>query len=181
MRPPPVKLGKTFYNGFSDVKNLRPDVHDHVLVTDNHHAYLWASKETFLFRVFKLLHKIAVFRFLLDGIGDVNPIWHAVIRADDIIYKKQQIYVKETLVLYCDSTDAYEKIIPYISGPYFRLILHGNVNVDQVKRLINPNVMQVRISAKMDLLEQDYDDFAEFVLKQTSSFSNKWYKFVYFV
>uniref|UniRef100_A0A7E4UYW0 Phage protein n=1 Tax=Panagrellus redivivus TaxID=6233 RepID=A0A7E4UYW0_PANRE len=67
--------------------------------------------------------------------------------------------------------------IPYISGPYTRLVLHGNINVNQVKRLVNPNVQQVRISAALEMLKEEYNDFAEFVAQQTYGF-NRWYVFM---
>uniref|UniRef100_A0A7E4VID8 Motile sperm domain-containing protein 1 n=1 Tax=Panagrellus redivivus TaxID=6233 RepID=A0A7E4VID8_PANRE len=174
MRPPPLKLGKKFNQVLSDVKKSCPIiVHDCVFITNNANVYQWASNETFIFRLFKFLHQFYIFSFIFDGFGDINPIWQSVLHVDDILDKKQQIYVKDTLVLHCDSTDAYENVIPFICGPYFRLVLHGNVNVNQVKRLISPNVKKVRINAKMELLEKDYDDFAKFVMKQTSSYSNK--------
>uniref|UniRef100_A0A7E4UL37 Transmembrane protein n=1 Tax=Panagrellus redivivus TaxID=6233 RepID=A0A7E4UL37_PANRE len=117
----------------------------------------------------KMMYKFSLLKAAFDGWGDLNPVWQAVLRVDDIVNKRQHAYARDTLVLHCDSTNSYEKIIPFICGPYTRLVLHGNINVDQVKRLANSNVKKVRISAILDLLEEDYDDFVEFISKHCSS------------
>uniref|UniRef100_A0A7E4VSV0 Glycosyltransferase family 92 protein n=1 Tax=Panagrellus redivivus TaxID=6233 RepID=A0A7E4VSV0_PANRE len=138
-----------------------------VFITDNDNVYRWASNETFIFRIFKMLHQFAVFRVILDGITDINPVWQAVLRVDDIVEKKLQIYVKNTLVLYCVSTDSYEKIVPFIIGKYSRLILHGNITIYQLSPLATQYVDKIRVSARMEIPQEKYDNFALFMVRQT--------------
>uniref|UniRef100_A0A7E4W7F0 Short transient receptor potential channel 5 n=1 Tax=Panagrellus redivivus TaxID=6233 RepID=A0A7E4W7F0_PANRE len=141
-------------------------VFDQVFITNSDDVRRWASKDTFFFRVFKFLYQYGILRVIFDGYGGVNPMWQAVLLVDDVIDKKREICIEDTLVLHCDSPDAYDKIIPYIYGPYTRLVLHGCITVDQVKQLVNKNVQNVRISAKIEMTERDYDGFAKFMVTQ---------------
>uniref|UniRef100_A0A7E4ZZC0 DUF1801 domain-containing protein n=1 Tax=Panagrellus redivivus TaxID=6233 RepID=A0A7E4ZZC0_PANRE len=111
--------------------------------------------------------------YLLDGNRNVNPIWQNVLRVDDIVSNRQHIYVEDTLIVYCDSINAYQMVIPFICGPYTRLILHGRVHSDQVKQLTHPGVKKVRISAQLTIPLDKYDDFAKFVVEQVHGFDSK--------
>uniref|UniRef100_A0A7E4VSL5 Uncharacterized protein n=1 Tax=Panagrellus redivivus TaxID=6233 RepID=A0A7E4VSL5_PANRE len=153
-------------------KNDNIQAYDHVFITDNIKVFKWASKDTFLFRVFKFLHQFAILRFFLDGSNHTNPMWEAVVHVRDIRRSKQNIYVDETLVLYCNSISGYDYVIPYIRGPYTRLILHGNIRWDQVMQLIHPGVTRVRINATIQMPIQYYDVFAEFIAKHFHGFNS---------
>uniref|UniRef100_A0A7E4VWP5 Recep_L_domain domain-containing protein n=1 Tax=Panagrellus redivivus TaxID=6233 RepID=A0A7E4VWP5_PANRE len=168
LRPPALK-----HDNNSRAKTTRPHVYDQVFITDNHDVYHLASKDTLFFRIFKLLHQFQIFRIALDGYGDVNPMWQTVLHTDEIFDDNLQIYVKDTLVIHCDSLYIYGQIIQRIWGPYTRLVLHGTVTVNQVKELINPKVQNIRINAKILMLETDCDDFAEFVAKQINSITSR--------
>uniref|UniRef100_A0A7E4ZWR1 F-box domain-containing protein n=1 Tax=Panagrellus redivivus TaxID=6233 RepID=A0A7E4ZWR1_PANRE len=172
-RPPPLKLGKKVHNVSSAVNDeiSYPLVYDQVFITDNDNIALWASKETFLFRLFHTLHRFAVLRIIIDAFFEINPTWQVVLCVDAIIDKKLPIYVRDTVVLHCNSTNSYEQIIPFICGPYTRLTLHGNLTVDQVKQLVNSSVKKVRINARMEVPKNSYDDFTEFVANQVCVFN----------
>uniref|UniRef100_A0A7E4ZSY2 Response regulator n=1 Tax=Panagrellus redivivus TaxID=6233 RepID=A0A7E4ZSY2_PANRE len=79
--------------------------------------------------------------------------------------KKRLIYVEDTLNLHCESIEICEKIIPFIIGPYSRLIISGNITWNQAKRLITANVKHVRIDARMQFKPKERSDFVNFVMK----------------
>uniref|UniRef100_A0A7E4VU62 F-box domain-containing protein n=1 Tax=Panagrellus redivivus TaxID=6233 RepID=A0A7E4VU62_PANRE len=165
----PLRIVNELSNLCPNVKKFRliqPQAYDHVFMTDNDEVFRWASKDTFLFRVFKILHQFALLRFLLDGlVATPNPMWEDVVSVQDMRSKEQWIYVEKTLILFCNSIDGYETVIPYICGPYTRLILHGNIRWDQVIRLIHPGVTKMRINARIQIPEQTNDYFANYIAK----------------
>uniref|UniRef100_A0A7E4ZX14 7TM_GPCR_Srx domain-containing protein n=1 Tax=Panagrellus redivivus TaxID=6233 RepID=A0A7E4ZX14_PANRE len=92
----------------------------------------------------------------------------------------KKIYVDDTLILHCQIA-GYQKLIPYIFGPYKRLVLHGRITWSQAKQLIHDGVEQVRINAIIQMEPMDYDDFVDFVIRHCRgseykfSFLNKRY------
>uniref|UniRef100_A0A7E4VZ04 F-box domain-containing protein n=1 Tax=Panagrellus redivivus TaxID=6233 RepID=A0A7E4VZ04_PANRE len=154
-------------------KNVKIEAYDHVFITNNDKVYRWASTDTFWFRIFKILHQFAFFRFLLDGICHTNPMWEDVITVADIARRNESIYVDGTVVLYCNSISAYEYVIPYIHGPYSRLILHGNIRWDQVLRLLQPSVKRIRINATVQIPRNRYQYFAHAIASQVNEFNSR--------
>uniref|UniRef100_A0A7E4VWM8 DUF2313 domain-containing protein n=1 Tax=Panagrellus redivivus TaxID=6233 RepID=A0A7E4VWM8_PANRE len=160
----------------SDVKQFRtflPDARDQVYITDNHIVGRWAMEDTFIFQIWRYLHQYEYTRKANDGFHTIKPAWNSVLLVDEITDKKKQIYVDDTLILHCQ-IESYEKVIPYIFGPYTRLVLHGNITWNQVQRLIHPGVVQIRINARIHLHPAEYNDFVEFA---TGHIRGIWYKY----
>uniref|UniRef100_A0A7E4VQB4 HECT domain-containing protein n=1 Tax=Panagrellus redivivus TaxID=6233 RepID=A0A7E4VQB4_PANRE len=154
-------------------RSFCPRAYDQIFITDQPIVYKWVARDTFLFEVFKFLHQFAFLRYLLDGDCNVNPMWQTVLCIDEIIERKQQIYVEDTLILYCASINAYQKVIPFICGPYTRLILHGNINFHQVLRLMHPGVKKIRINANIEIPPIHYDYFAELMVNQVQGINSR--------
>uniref|UniRef100_A0A7E4VT25 F-box domain-containing protein n=1 Tax=Panagrellus redivivus TaxID=6233 RepID=A0A7E4VT25_PANRE len=152
--------------GIRMFRSFCPKAYDKVFITDHPNVYKWATKDTFVFEMFKLLYQFTFLSYLLDGSDNVNPVWQAVLCVDEIIDKKQAIYVEDTLVLYCESINEYQKVIPYICGPYTRLVLHGNINMHQIISLLHPDVNKIRINANIQIPPLSHDHFAELMVKQ---------------
>uniref|UniRef100_A0A7E4UMX9 Glycosyltransferase family 92 protein n=1 Tax=Panagrellus redivivus TaxID=6233 RepID=A0A7E4UMX9_PANRE len=152
---------------------VRPEVCDHVFITDDDEVLRWARQDTFLWRLFKWLHEFAIFRVILDGYGDINPMWENVFHVSNFINNNKEINVRKTLVLHCNSVFNYAQIIPHIWGPYTRLVLHGNITLNQVKRLVTPKVMRVRIGALTTLESHyvNYIEFAKYMVSRTCDFT----------
>uniref|UniRef100_A0A7E4W487 Peptidase_M1 domain-containing protein n=1 Tax=Panagrellus redivivus TaxID=6233 RepID=A0A7E4W487_PANRE len=171
----------------NELSNLCPNIkvsqlfqhqaYDHVFITNNDKVYKWASTDTVLFSIFKILHQFAFFRFFLDGMNHTNPMWESVVHVRDIRRTKCCIYAEETLVLHFSSPNTYDYVIPYICGPYTRLILHGNIRGDQVLRLIHPGVKRVRINATIQMPMQQYGHFAEYIASKFQGFNSSFVLF----
>uniref|UniRef100_A0A7E4ZYR0 DUF1801 domain-containing protein n=1 Tax=Panagrellus redivivus TaxID=6233 RepID=A0A7E4ZYR0_PANRE len=121
--------------------------------------------------MFKLLHQFAFIKYLLDGLN-INPMWQAALTINEIADKRQYIYVEDTLIIYCDSASSYEDVLPLILGPYTRLVLHGNITMNQIERLLHPGVKRVRINANIQMHPQQYAYFAEVIAKQVKDFNS---------
>uniref|UniRef100_A0A7E4VLG3 F-box domain-containing protein n=1 Tax=Panagrellus redivivus TaxID=6233 RepID=A0A7E4VLG3_PANRE len=168
----PVGIVRDLAKVFPEVKKIRtfrPKAYDQVFITDNEDVYKWASKETFLTVVFKFFYQYAFGKYVFDGESNVNPVWQTVLRVDDIVSKKRHIHVEDTLILHCDSIDAYKKVIRYISGPYTRLVLHGNINATQIRKITHPGVKKVRINAAIEIPTGQHTKLANFVAKHVCS------------
>uniref|UniRef100_A0A7E4WDQ0 ZP domain-containing protein n=1 Tax=Panagrellus redivivus TaxID=6233 RepID=A0A7E4WDQ0_PANRE len=95
----------------SDVKKFRfflPDAHNNVYITDNHVVCRCAMKDTAKLRIWRYLHQYECTRQIIDGENTIKPAWNAVLLVDEIMDKKKQIYVDDTLILHCQ-IESYEK------------------------------------------------------------------------
>uniref|UniRef100_A0A7E4W1S3 Neur_chan_LBD domain-containing protein n=1 Tax=Panagrellus redivivus TaxID=6233 RepID=A0A7E4W1S3_PANRE len=169
----PVRFG---WFGPNHGQSLLPDARDQVYITDNHIVCRWAMKETIMFRIRRYLHQFDYTRKVNDGYHTIMPAWKSVLMVDEIMEKGKKIYVDDTLILHCQIAN-YEKMIPYIFGPYTRLVLHGNITWKQAKLLIHPGVVQVRINAKIHLQHTEYADFVEFATRHIRGI---WYNFSFY-
>uniref|UniRef100_A0A7E4VWU7 Neur_chan_LBD domain-containing protein n=1 Tax=Panagrellus redivivus TaxID=6233 RepID=A0A7E4VWU7_PANRE len=163
----------------SDVKKFRsciPNAHDQVYITDNHIVYHWAKTDTFLFRIWRYFHQFEITRKANDGDHTLKPAWTSVLLIDEIIDNDKKIYVDDTIILHCQ-IESYEKVLPYIFGPYTRLVLHGNITWNQVQRLIHPGVVQIRINARIHMQPAEYDDFVELA---TGHIRSNWHSFSFY-
>uniref|UniRef100_A0A7E4UXW9 Metallophos domain-containing protein n=1 Tax=Panagrellus redivivus TaxID=6233 RepID=A0A7E4UXW9_PANRE len=147
---------------------LSRKTYDQVYITDSDEVHQWASKDTYMFRLFIFLQKYRLFRYILNGSHDINPAWQYVLWADDVIDERKLINVTDTLIVHCRSIESYGKLIPYIrGGSYSRLVLHGHIHWHQVKQLVRPWVKEVRINASFDIhpLSYDYEKFTDYILE----------------
>uniref|UniRef100_A0A7E4UL36 F-box domain-containing protein n=1 Tax=Panagrellus redivivus TaxID=6233 RepID=A0A7E4UL36_PANRE len=138
----------------SDVKMFRlfcPTAFDKVLITDNDNVYQEALEE---------------------ASGDVLEEYHAVLHVDEIVEKKLHIYVADTLLLNC-SIHSYKKVMPFITGPYTRLVLNGRITWKQVKWIIHPDIKKICIKAIIQIPGEFYHDFANFLVNQVRDDYNR--------
>uniref|UniRef100_A0A7E4W220 Helitron_like_N domain-containing protein n=1 Tax=Panagrellus redivivus TaxID=6233 RepID=A0A7E4W220_PANRE len=142
------------------------DAHRQVFITDNPAICREASRDTFLFRFCKLLDKFKHWRENKDGNHTIYPVWDSVLLVDEIVDRNKKIYVDDTLIMHCQ-IENFEKVIPYIFGPYSRLVLHGDSTWNQVKRLVQSGVKQVRHSGLIRLQPTELDDFVDFVMRHS--------------
>uniref|UniRef100_A0A7E4VIL6 F-box domain-containing protein n=1 Tax=Panagrellus redivivus TaxID=6233 RepID=A0A7E4VIL6_PANRE len=142
-----------------DVTNFR---YNQMFITDNEEVFRWASTNTFLFQVFKLLYQFRSFKYILDGHFSFNSTWKSVLRVSDIQNNNRCIHVNDILILNCQN---YQNVIPFIVGPYNKLIIHGRITWEEVKKLIHDGVKEVRINARMSLAQEQYDDVVDFLMK----------------
>uniref|UniRef100_A0A7E4ZR55 Recep_L_domain domain-containing protein n=1 Tax=Panagrellus redivivus TaxID=6233 RepID=A0A7E4ZR55_PANRE len=151
-----------------EICSPRPEIHDKVYITDDETVYQWATKKLFLFRIFKLLYWM--FRWLFDG-NSFSPTWYSVLRVDDIVKKERPIFIKDTLVLNCQSIESFERLIPHICGDFSRLMIHGgDINLNQLKRLLLPSVRKVVITANIRLLPHEYDEAVRLIMGHVRGF-----------
>uniref|UniRef100_A0A7E4ZX76 DUF3841 domain-containing protein n=1 Tax=Panagrellus redivivus TaxID=6233 RepID=A0A7E4ZX76_PANRE len=147
--------------------------HNGVYITDSRYIVHYATKHAWIWS----LWPCAPWRWLqydLDGPYTIYPIWETVLHVDEVTNKDDIICVNETLVLFLTSEESYDLIIPKITGPYSRLVLHGyNYTWPQVKRLIHKRVKQVRIMDCIDVDPEEYDDIIDFLLRFSRGFVNK--------
>uniref|UniRef100_A0A7E4W533 ULP_PROTEASE domain-containing protein n=1 Tax=Panagrellus redivivus TaxID=6233 RepID=A0A7E4W533_PANRE len=146
---------------------------DQVYITDNDEMYQWASKDTYMFSLFKFLQKFKCLQFFLDGMVTINPCWLSVLKLDEVLNKNEPIEITDTLILHCASIETYSKVIPLIRGPYNRLILHGHTTWDQIKQLYHPGVKQFRINATFEMTPNQHDEFIKFVKNHCRGRDNK--------
>uniref|UniRef100_A0A7E4VE92 Recep_L_domain domain-containing protein n=1 Tax=Panagrellus redivivus TaxID=6233 RepID=A0A7E4VE92_PANRE len=145
-----------------------PPEYDQLYITDDKAAYSSAKQKAWWFRTLK--HLCWSIRWLLDGTS-CRPIWHYVLYVDEIVKKERPIYVTDTLVLHCQSIDAFDKLIPYICGPYTRLlILGGSIRLNQLKQLKKDTVRNVKITAKIELESDGYDAAAQLIIQHVRGF-----------
>uniref|UniRef100_A0A7E4ZYT9 CRAL-TRIO domain-containing protein n=1 Tax=Panagrellus redivivus TaxID=6233 RepID=A0A7E4ZYT9_PANRE len=141
---------------------------DQLYITDNETVFKWASKKVFLFRIFKYLYWLVRWKFDLTSF---KPTWHAVLYVDDIAEMGRPIWVTDTLVLHCQSIEAFEKLIPYICGPYTRLMIHGDsISLDQLKRLMKATVRKAEITAEIELKSDEYADAVQMVMQHVRGY-----------
>uniref|UniRef100_A0A7E4UNZ4 Glycosyltransferase family 1 protein n=1 Tax=Panagrellus redivivus TaxID=6233 RepID=A0A7E4UNZ4_PANRE len=140
--------------------NIRHELHDQVKIADSPSVYRSAVRMVFwlgIFRYFKFL------QYLYDGPWSTIPIWGSVLSVNEIVDRNKLIYVQDTLVLHCKSSQGYKKVIPFITGPYSRLIIDGHITWKQAKQLITANVKQVRIDAKIHFWSKERKEFVKFI------------------
>uniref|UniRef100_A0A7E4VKM2 Rhamnulose-1-phosphate aldolase n=1 Tax=Panagrellus redivivus TaxID=6233 RepID=A0A7E4VKM2_PANRE len=99
----------------------------------------------------------------MAGLISINSCWRSVLWVDEVINKSEPVEITDTLILHCNSIEAYSRVIPRICGAYNRLILHGHMSWDQIKQLIHSGVQQVRINAKFEIEPEEYVKFACFM------------------
>uniref|UniRef100_A0A7E4V650 Bestrophin homolog n=1 Tax=Panagrellus redivivus TaxID=6233 RepID=A0A7E4V650_PANRE len=144
-------------------RSLEPEKRDQLYITDDETVSKWASKKVFVFRTFKILYWLV--RWLFDG-SSFSPTWHSVLSVDEVIKMGRPICVSDTLVLHCQSIEAFEKVIPYICGPYTRLMIHGgSISLDQLKRLMKDTVRKVEITANIQLRYSEYNDAVQLIMQ----------------
>uniref|UniRef100_A0A7E4V8B3 Glycosyltransferase family 92 protein n=1 Tax=Panagrellus redivivus TaxID=6233 RepID=A0A7E4V8B3_PANRE len=136
--------------------------YDHVFITDSDDVFNWAMKNSFLLRM---------------GPYIINPIWNAVLLFDEIIDQNCYICADQTLILHIQSIANYENLIPRICGTYNRLVLHGNFTWDQAKRLINANVIEIRIIGRLEIPPTQHNNFDIFVMRHCQSKEHKYDRF----
>uniref|UniRef100_A0A7E4WC26 1-acyl-sn-glycerol-3-phosphate acyltransferase epsilon n=1 Tax=Panagrellus redivivus TaxID=6233 RepID=A0A7E4WC26_PANRE len=78
----------------------------------------------------------------------------------------EPIEITDTLILHCETTEKYDRVIPRIRGSYNRLILHGHTTWQQIKQLWHPGVKQIRINATFEISSSEYVEFINFIKKQ---------------
>uniref|UniRef100_A0A7E4V6V5 Bestrophin homolog n=1 Tax=Panagrellus redivivus TaxID=6233 RepID=A0A7E4V6V5_PANRE len=171
-------------NNFSKVypytkkyRSLLPEAYDHVFITDSDDVFNKASENRLLLKIVKFLHRSKWLRYLSEGPYIINPIWNAVLLFDEIIDRNLSVCADQTLILYIQSIENYENVIPRIYGRYNRLVLHGNLTWDQAKRLIHPNVIEIRIVGRIQMSPLQHNDFVQFVKQYCRSKEHRW-KFV---
>uniref|UniRef100_A0A7E4V6V1 Glycosyltransferase family 92 protein n=1 Tax=Panagrellus redivivus TaxID=6233 RepID=A0A7E4V6V1_PANRE len=143
-------------------RSLLPEAYDHVFITDSDDVFNWAMKNSFLLRM---------------GPYIINPIWNAVLLFDEIIDQNCYICADQTLILHIQSIANYENLIPRICGTYNRLVLHGNFTWDQAKRLINANVIEIRIIGRLEIPPTQHNNFDIFVMRHCQSKEHKYDRF----
>uniref|UniRef100_A0A7E4V525 CbamoylP_synth_lsu-like_ATP-bd domain-containing protein n=1 Tax=Panagrellus redivivus TaxID=6233 RepID=A0A7E4V525_PANRE len=152
----------------------RPEKHDQVYITDNTSIYRWAKKKLFIFQFFKFIYTL--FRLHFDGYS-FRPTWQSVLYIDHVVLRNRPIFVTDTLVVNCHSIAAFETLIPYICGPFTRLMIHGgNITLDQVKRLKLPTVKVIEVNARIKL---DPEEHAEVVKMVKQHIRGIYYKFTF--
>uniref|UniRef100_A0A7E4V0Q5 Recep_L_domain domain-containing protein n=1 Tax=Panagrellus redivivus TaxID=6233 RepID=A0A7E4V0Q5_PANRE len=186
----PLSIVNNFSRAYSEVEKFRPllpDVRDDVYITDDHRVCRWAKKDSKMFRIWKYCHQFEYSRKANDGNHTIKPAWNSVLLVDEIIDHGKKIYVDDTLILHCQ-IQGYEKIIPYIMGPYTRLVLHGRITWNQVQRLIHAGVKQIRINARIQIQPAEYNDFVDFIVRHCrgpeynfSFYSNNYYHVALFI
>uniref|UniRef100_A0A7E4V6S7 F-box domain-containing protein n=1 Tax=Panagrellus redivivus TaxID=6233 RepID=A0A7E4V6S7_PANRE len=162
----PLNVVKNFSKVYPRTKKYRsllPEVYDHVFITDNDDVFNWASENRLLLKVVKFLHRFKWLRYLSEGPYIINPMWNAVLLFDEIIDRNIHIYADQTLILHIQSIENYESMILRIYGRYNRLVLHGNLTWDLAKRLIHPNVIEIRIVGRIQMFPLQRGDFVQFV------------------
>uniref|UniRef100_A0A7E5A1R4 Recep_L_domain domain-containing protein n=1 Tax=Panagrellus redivivus TaxID=6233 RepID=A0A7E5A1R4_PANRE len=89
------------------------------------------------------------------------------VTVDEVTDRKRLIHVADTVILHCESIESYEKVIPFIVGPYRRLIINGNVTYQQVERLVTcaANVKQVLINARIHFEPGEHIIFVNLVMQ----------------
>uniref|UniRef100_A0A7E4WAI3 BTB domain-containing protein n=1 Tax=Panagrellus redivivus TaxID=6233 RepID=A0A7E4WAI3_PANRE len=96
---------------------------------------------------------------MYDGPISFFSTWDSVVFVDTTSENQKPIIVTDTLSIYCKNAQDYEKVIPYISGTYSRLSIRGGfITLDQVKRLIHPDVKQVHLLAEVCVRSLNDDD-----------------------
>uniref|UniRef100_A0A7E4V415 Uncharacterized protein n=1 Tax=Panagrellus redivivus TaxID=6233 RepID=A0A7E4V415_PANRE len=156
----------------SDGSQQHPHRATSLYITDSEIVHQWATKKLFVYRIFKFVFWL--FRWLFDG-SSFNPTWHSVLYVDDIVKNRRPIFIKDTLVVHCHSIKAFEKLIPFICGPFTRLTIHGHeIKLNQLKRLLLDNVKKVKITARIKLRSDEYDDAVQLILGQVR---DKWFNF----
>uniref|UniRef100_A0A7E4VPZ5 NR LBD domain-containing protein n=1 Tax=Panagrellus redivivus TaxID=6233 RepID=A0A7E4VPZ5_PANRE len=112
----------------------------------------------------QILRWFTCLKIWYDGL--ISPIWSTVLSVDEIIDRNRLIYAADTLILHCESIESYEKVIPFLVGPYRRLIINGNITWKQAERLITcaANVKQVRINARIHFEPGEHSLFVELVM-----------------
>uniref|UniRef100_A0A7E4V5Y0 F-box domain-containing protein n=1 Tax=Panagrellus redivivus TaxID=6233 RepID=A0A7E4V5Y0_PANRE len=157
---------------FNKLCSHRPKWFDQVYITDNETVYKWASRRRIVFQIFKWIY--IIFRFGTDNTYSFRPTWQSVLHFDDVLNNNKPIFVTDTLVLHCQSIEAYEKLIPYICGPFTRLTIHGgSIRLHQLERLMGKNVNLVEITANLDIEPDEYDDFVELVKQHINGWRDK--------
>uniref|UniRef100_A0A7E4ZTI4 WWE domain-containing protein n=1 Tax=Panagrellus redivivus TaxID=6233 RepID=A0A7E4ZTI4_PANRE len=155
-------------NNHQTCPGTEKEVRDQLYITDNKSVYEWASKKTFIFRIFKLVYW--AYRWSYDAFG-LSPTWHSVMYVDDIVKDNKLIHVTDTLVLHIDTFSSFEKLIPFICGPFTRLTIHGgDIKLDQLKRLIRDTVRKVEITAQIELKRDEYDDAVRLITQHVRGF-----------
>uniref|UniRef100_A0A7E4ZRT5 Anoctamin n=1 Tax=Panagrellus redivivus TaxID=6233 RepID=A0A7E4ZRT5_PANRE len=153
---------------FNQLCNNRPERIDQVFITDLAVVKYLATKNRIpFFRRYKFLYKHL--RFFIDYINYFSVSYHYALSLNEVIAKQRQIYVEDTLFLHCESVESYDKLLPYICGPYTRLVLCGRITWPQIRRLIHAKVLRVYIYATIEIKPEEYDDFAALVVQQTRS------------
>uniref|UniRef100_A0A7E4W9D0 Band_3_cyto domain-containing protein n=1 Tax=Panagrellus redivivus TaxID=6233 RepID=A0A7E4W9D0_PANRE len=129
------KRSQSTMTNFAPINNHRTcpeaekEVRDQLYITDNKMVYEWASKKTFIFRIFKLFYWL--YRWACDGFS-LAPTSHSLLSVDEVIKMGRPIYVTETLVLHCRSIASFRRLIPHIWGPYTRIVIHGD-NISRIQ------------------------------------------------
>uniref|UniRef100_A0A7E4ZRD2 NR LBD domain-containing protein n=1 Tax=Panagrellus redivivus TaxID=6233 RepID=A0A7E4ZRD2_PANRE len=139
----------------------RLETYDKVYITDDETVYQRATEKLFLFRVLKPLYWM--FRWVFDG-NSFSPIWHSVLRVDDIVKKEDPIIIKDTLVVNCKSIESFERLIPHICGDFSRLMIRGEINLDQLHRLLLTKVRKVIVTANIQLQPHEYDEAVRLIM-----------------
>uniref|UniRef100_A0A7E4W591 SSD domain-containing protein n=1 Tax=Panagrellus redivivus TaxID=6233 RepID=A0A7E4W591_PANRE len=97
------------------------------------------------------------------GVYTFYPIWKSVLLVDEIIGRDKDVFVDDGIILHCQP-ESYENVIPKIDGTYSRLVLHGAIRWDQLKRLVHPGLKQVRVGGIIHIQPTEYDNFVEFLI-----------------
>uniref|UniRef100_A0A7E4V440 F-box domain-containing protein n=1 Tax=Panagrellus redivivus TaxID=6233 RepID=A0A7E4V440_PANRE len=141
----------------------RSDVYDQLYITDDETVHLWATQKLYIFQTLQFVYWF--FRWLFDGLS-FCPTWRSVLYVNEIVKKERPICVTDTLVLHCQSIDAFEELIPYVCGPYTRLTIHGgSIRLGQLRRLMKNTVRKVEITAEIELDFDEYDDAVQLILR----------------
>uniref|UniRef100_A0A7E4US31 Nicotinate phosphoribosyltransferase n=1 Tax=Panagrellus redivivus TaxID=6233 RepID=A0A7E4US31_PANRE len=174
----PLNVIKNFGRVYPAVEKYRgsthPEVYHQVFITDNDRLQRWALKDTPFFQLFRTLCQYKLFQHILDGQYTINPVWQSVLSLSDIADMKTQIYVEDTLVLYCTEFESYDTLIPLIIGSYSRLVINGRISWDQAKQFIHEGVKQIRFNTKTFVLDPtDFDDCIDYVAKHSRGYDYK--------
>uniref|UniRef100_A0A7E4ZXR3 F-box domain-containing protein n=1 Tax=Panagrellus redivivus TaxID=6233 RepID=A0A7E4ZXR3_PANRE len=162
----PLRILNDLSRVCTNVKLFRsfcPKGYDEVQINDRHNVEQEISTKSLFFRLTTaVLRFFIIFNYIFALDISIDQL-----HVDEIIERKQHIYVEKALVINCNSVTSYEKVIPYISGPYTHVVLNGNVTWKQVKRLVHPNVKKTDIKATIHISSaQSYANFAKFVMRQ---------------
>uniref|UniRef100_A0A7E4ZTE1 PGG domain-containing protein n=1 Tax=Panagrellus redivivus TaxID=6233 RepID=A0A7E4ZTE1_PANRE len=140
-----------------------PDVFDQLYITDDEAVYYWATNKVYWFQTLKYLYWLI--RWMLDG-ASFKPTWHSVLTVEQIVKEKQLIYVSDTLVVNCQSIEAFEELIPFLMGSYTRLMIHGgSISLGQLRRLMKDTVRKVEITAKIELKSDEYGNAVQLIMR----------------
>uniref|UniRef100_A0A7E4V445 Uncharacterized protein n=1 Tax=Panagrellus redivivus TaxID=6233 RepID=A0A7E4V445_PANRE len=153
---------------YNDFCNPRPEVRDQLYITDDETIHEWAVGKVFVFSIFRFIYWL--WRWIFDGFS-FRPTWHSVLYVDNIVKKGRPIFVTDTLVLHCRSVASFERLIPYICGPYTRLMIHGgSISLDQLRRLMKGTLRKVEITAEIELEFDEYDDAVQLIIQHVRGF-----------